>query len=188
MERIFQNDGANNIAMTLMKDLNEIVNTFEVIDDLMPENSMERKLSVDENKRIKFKEISENPIPFSDLKTELFWLDMVELKRHITKEDINQYRTIADAVVICNCKILGFAIGKVSYYANNSDFSDKGLLEVNNKILANVKQILYRLAQFDITELGKAELIKTDKMVIKLGKAINKKSFLKNFFGVFRNK
>ncbi len=182
MEPIFNSESANKSIAPLIKDLNEIIETLELVDNLMPSSSKELKVIIDESKKLKFKEITENPIDFVDWKSGLFLLDMKELRMHIYKSDIHKYQTLADAIVICSCKILGFAIGKVSCYSNKKDFSDTHLLEVNNNHLLEIKRILHHLTQFDITNTGENEIIKTDKLIMKLSKVINKKSFWGSLF------
>lgn len=186
MSIIFQNPLINERAISLMDEINQILDVIENIDDLMPSSSLEQKAKVDPIMKEKFYEISGNSFRFLDERVGRFKEEMNFIKNQVGDSDTN-YRSIADAIVITICKILQFQYGKVSWFVNQKKFwLDKEQVALNSELLYNTKRFLYQLTEFDTTNVGRNEVIKTDKAVISLDKRLNPKSFIPLFLRNFQ--
>lgn len=177
MNTIFDNQIANDVANSLMNEITHILDVLENIDDLMPSSSLEQKMKVNSKIKNEFIEMSEYSISFLDERIGRFKEDMKSIKGQVGDSN-SSYRQIADAVVITVCKILQFQIGKVSWFVNQRKFwLDKELFKSNYDLLYDIKRHLYSLSEFDASDTGRNEVIKTDRSVIKISKRLNPNSF-----------
>ena len=185
MEAIFENPEANKISNSILLEISEIITVIENVDDLMPSASKDQKLSVDPKINEQFKEIANDSFTFFDNKISNFKKQMDFIKDSVGES--NSYKSIGDAIVILGCKILQFQIGKVSWLVNRKEFSSnnamfKPLIKADSDLLFEVKRRLHVLTTFSVSEVGKDELVRTDKNVILLSKKLDNRSFWKRLF------
>lgn len=185
MNTIFEDHVANERASSLMGEITHTLDVLENIDDLMPSSSFEQKAKVDPKMKEEFRELSEYSIEFLDERMGRYKDEMNFIKERVGDSNIN-YRNMADAITITGCKILQFQIGRVSWFVNQRKFwLDKELFELNSELLYNIKRCLYSLSELDTTDIGRNEVIKTDRTVINISKRLSPKSFIARLFRNF---
>lgn len=169
----------------IQAELLQTIELLELVDKLLPSSTLETKSSVNENKRLEFKKMADNPIEYLDER-----LDWYKLKIEPISSDKNidhhTFKAINDSIVIMACNILQFQIGRITFFVQQKNYKRNASLVSDNLVqLKEVKRILYELKEFMPSEVGIAEVRKTDLNVISLYNQLTSKSLKERIMNLF---
>ncbi len=130
--------------------------------------------------------MADNTLEFVEFKLSLFELDLKEIKKWVYRDEMQTFFQLSDIVAICICKVLGFELGRISYYVRNGDRSNDNEFTKHKSSILKIKEFFNRIIHFERTQISEIELRKFQSQILDLDNKLNNRSFLKRIMSVFR--
>ena len=186
MKELFKNRDTNIAATPLLNEVSNILDGLELCDIMMPSNQSREKDNIEQSKKDFFYEMANNTLGFVDFKLTLFELDLREIKKWVYREEMPVFYQLSDIVAVCLCKVMGFELGRISYYVRNGDRSNNSELNAHKNSILKIKGFFDRIVRLERTEISESELKKLKHEILFLNNNLNNTSFIKRLTNIFR--
>lgn len=186
MKELFKNNDTNIASATLLKEISDILEALELCDTLMPSNPSHERDNVEQSKKDLFYEMADNTLEFVEFKLSLFELDLKEIKKWVYRDEMQIFYELSDIIAIGLCKVLGFELGRISYYVRNGDRTNDNELTSNKSSILKIKGLLNRIIHLERTKISEIELRTFQRQILDLDNKLNNRSFLKRLVSIFK--
>jgi hypothetical protein len=186
MEEFFKNNDTNIAAAPLLNEVSDILEALELCDIMMPSNASHEKENIEQSKKDFFYEMADNTLEFVEFKLTLFELDLREIKKWVYQEEMPVFYQLSDIVAICFCKVLGFELGRISYYVRNEDRSNKGKMNPHKNSILKIIDIFDRIIHLERTEISETELRKLEREILFLNSKLRDRSLIQRLVSIFK--
>ena len=186
MKELFKNKETNIAAVPLFKEISDILEALELFDIMMPSNPSHEKDNVEQSKKDLFYEMANNTLEFSEFKLSLFELDLKEIKRWVNRDEMQIFYQLSDIIAITLCKVLGFELGRISYYIRNGDRSNDSELNSHKSSILKLKSLFTRMIHLDRTKISEIEVKRFKRQIFEFDSKLNNRSFFKRLVSIFR--
>jgi hypothetical protein len=186
MKELFKNKDTNIAAAPLFKEISDILEALELCDIMMPSNPSHEKDNVEQSKKDLFYEMANNTLEFSEFKLSLFELDLKEIKKWVHRDEMQIFYQLSDIIAITLCKVLGFELGRISYYIKNGDRSNDSELTSHKSSILKLKGLVTRMLHLETTKVPEIELKKFQRQIFEFDSKLNNRSFFKRLVGIFK--
>ena len=186
MKELFKNKDTNIAAATLFKEISDILEALELCDIMMPSNPSHEKDNIEQSKKDLFYEMANNTLEFSEFKLSLFELDLKEIKKWVNRDEMQIFYELSDIIALTLCKVLGFELGRISYYVRNGDQSNDSELSYHKSSILKLKSLLTRMIHLERTKIPEIELKKFQRQIFEFDSKLNNRSFFKRLVSIFK--
>ena len=186
MKELFKNKDTNIAAATLLKEISDILEALELCDIMMPSNPSHEKDNVEQSKKDLFYEMANNTLEFSEFKLSLFELDLKEIKKWVNRDEMQIFYELSDIIAITLCKVLGFELGRISYYVRNGDQSNDSELNSHKSSILELKSLFTRMIHLERTKISEIELKMFQRQIFEFDSKLNNRSFFKRLVSIFK--
>ena len=186
MKELFRNKDTNIAAAPLLKEISDILETLELCDIMMSSNSSHEKDNVEQSKKSLFYEVANNTLEFSEFKLSLFELDLKEIKKWVHRDEMKTFYQLSDIVAITLCKVLGFELGRISFYIKNGDRSNDSELTSQKSSILKLKVFFNRMIHLERTEISEIELKRFQRQIFEFDSKLNNRSLFNRLVSIFK--
>jgi hypothetical protein len=186
MDDFFKNSDANSRMQLIMEEIAKISESIELSDIMMPSNSSIQKSNLEISKKDFFYEMALDTLQFTEIKLRFFENEITEIYKLIDEKERKTILHLNDILITTLCKVLGFELGRISYYTSNKSQIDKDqTIEIQssiNKTLALLKRLNY----LEKTHESKAIITVLESQLIMLNKKLNRTPLLNKITNIFK--
>ena len=186
MKELFRNKDTNIAAAPLFKEISDILEALELCDIMMPSNPSHEKDNIDQSKKDLFYEMANDTLEFSEFKLSLFELDLKEIKKWVYRDEMQIFYQLSDIIAITLCKVLGFELGRISYYIRNGDRSNDSELTSHKSSILKLKGLFTRMIYLERTKISEIELKRFQRQILKFESKLDNRSFFKRLVSIFK--
>ena len=186
MKELFKNKDTNIAAAPLLKEISDILEALELCDIMTPGNPNHQKDNVEQLKKDLFYEIANNTLEFAEFKLSLFELDLKEIKKWVYRDEMQIFYQLSDIITITLCKVLGFELGRISYYIRKGDRSNDSELTSHKSSILKLKGFFNRMMHLERTEISEIDLKRFQRQIFEFDSKLNNRSFFKRLVSIFK--